>query len=133
MLNKIDHIGIAVKSVEKAAQKFRHYFEIDPTPPEVVESQGVKVQMFPVGQSMIELLEPIREDSPIAKFIQKRGEGIHHVAFGVENIAQKLSCLKGKGAQLIHEQPIDGAHHKLIAFLNPKDTHSVLIELCERS
>lgn len=132
MLKKIDHIGIAVHSADEAAEKFRAWFEMEPSEAEVVESQGVRVRMIQVGESLIELLEPIVSGGPIGTFLEKRGEGIHHVAFGVEGIGEKLACLKARGVQLINEEPVDGAHHKLIGFLHPKALHSVLVELCER-
>ena len=127
---KIDHIGIAVSSVDKA-KDFYQAVGLEISHVEIVEEQGVKTAFLKVGESNIELLEPINENSPVFKFIEKRGEGIHHIAFKVENINQVLTFLKEKGFRLINEKPTKGAHGKLIAFVHPKSTGGVLIELCE--
>lgn len=131
MVLKIDHLGIAVKSLEESNPLFskllgREHYKI-----EKVESEGVNTSFFQVGESKIELLEATKEDSPIAKYIEKKGEGIHHIAFEVEDIEQGIALMKILGFQMIHEVPKDGADNKLIAFLHPKTTNGVLVELCQ--
>ncbi|MCA1926992.1 MAG: methylmalonyl-CoA epimerase [Calditerrivibrio sp.] len=130
MLNKIDHVGIAVKSLEDAL-KFYGSIGIKPYHFEEVESQKVRVAFIKVGESNIELLEPTSIESPIAKFIEKKGEGIHHIAYEVENIRESLNMLKESGCQLIDSEPKVGAHEKLIAFVHPKSTNGVLTELSQ--
>lgn len=129
---KIDHVGIAVKGM-KAGEKFwTDTLGMECKGYETVEEQRVTTAFFPVGESEVELLEPTSEDSPVAKFIGKRGEGIHHIAFRVENIEAALAELKEKGIRLIDEVPRNGAGGAKIAFLHPKSTHGILVELCER-
>lgn len=129
---KIDHVGIAVKGM-KAGEKFwADTLGMECKGYETVEEQRVTTAFFPVGESEVELLEPTSEDSPVAKFIEKKGEGIHHVAFRVENIEAALAELKEKGIRLIDEVPRNGAGGAKIAFLHPKSTHGILVELCER-
>lgn len=129
---KIDHVGIAVKGM-KAGEKFwTDVLGMECKGYETVEEQRVTTAFFPVGASEVELLEPTSEDSPVAKFIEKRGEGIHHIAFRVENIEAALAELKEKGIRLIDEVPRNGAGGAKIAFLHPKSTHGILVELCER-
>ena len=130
MLRKVNHIGIAVKSIEKAKSIFE-LLGVKVEGEEVVEDQKVKVAFIPVGESRIELLEPTSEDSPVAKFLEKRGEGIHHIAFQVDNVSEALDKLKKEGIRLIDEKPRKGAHGTLIAFIHPKSTNGVLIELCQ--
>lgn len=130
MLNKIDHVGIAVKSIDDAL-KFYESIGIKPYHFEEVESQKVKVAFIKVGESNIELLEPTSQDSPIAKFIEKKGEGIHHIAYEVEDIIKSLIMLKENGCQLIDSEPKIGAHEKLIAFVHPKSSNGVLTELSQ--
>ncbi|MFP4456500.1 MAG: methylmalonyl-CoA epimerase [Clostridia bacterium] len=132
MLEKIDHLGVAVKSIEQALEFYQNTLGIEPTGVEEVPSQKVKVAFLPVGESNIELLEPTSEDSAIAKHIEKRGEGIAHLAFKVDDIEVALSTLKEKGVRLINETPQPGAHGARIAFIHPKSTNGILIELCER-
>jgi lactoylglutathione lyase/methylmalonyl-CoA/ethylmalonyl-CoA epimerase len=132
MLEKIDHLGVAVKSIEQALEFYQKTLGIEPTGVEEVPSQKVKVAFLPVGESNIELLEPTSEDSAIAKHIEKRGEGIAHLAFKVDDIEAALSTLKEKGVRLINETPQPGAHGAKIAFIHPKSTNGILIELCER-
>lgn len=132
MLEKIDHLGVAVKSIEKALEFYQNTLGIEPTGVEEVASQKVKVAFLPVGESNIELLESTSEDSAIAKHIEKRGEGIAHLAFKVDDIEVALSTLKEKGVRLINETPQPGAHGAKIAFIHPKSTNGILIELCER-
>jgi len=132
MLEKIDHLGVAVKSIEKALEFYQKTLGIEPTGVEEVPSQKVKVAFLPVGESNIELLEPTSEDSAIARHIEKRGEGIAHLAFKVDDIQEALRTLKEKGVRLINETPQPGAHGAKIAFIHPKSTNGILIELCER-
>jgi lactoylglutathione lyase/methylmalonyl-CoA/ethylmalonyl-CoA epimerase len=131
MIKKIDHIGVAVKSIDEAAKIYRD-MGLEVKGIEVVEEQKVKVAFIPVGESNIELLEATSPDSAIAKFIEQRGEGVQHIALSVDNIERELASLKAKGMRLIDEVPRMGAHGARIAFLHPKSTRGVLIELCER-
>lgn len=130
-MNKIEHIGIAVKDINQADQLFEKLFGMPAYKLEAVESEGVKTSFFKVGPNKIELLEATHTDSPIAKFIEKRGEGIHHIAFDVDDIESEISRLKGEGFQMINDTPKSGADNKLIAFIHPKSTAGVLIELCQ--
>lgn len=130
MLKKIDHIGVAVKSLDEAL-KFYTLAGIVPSHTEEVTSQKVKTAFLTVGDVHIELLEPTSEDSPVAKYIEKRGEGIHHIAYEVDDIVSELSKLKAGGIQLINESPVDGAHNMLVAFVHPKSTNGVLTEYCQ--
>ncbi len=130
MLKKVNHIGIAVRSIEEA-KRFYEVMGLQVEGYEVVEEQKVKVAFVPVGETRIELLEPTSEDSPVAKFIAKRGEGIHHIAFEVDDIEKALEVLKENGVRLIDEEPRRGAHGTRIAFLHPKSTNGVLIEICQ--
>jgi methylmalonyl-CoA/ethylmalonyl-CoA epimerase len=131
MLRKIEHLGIAVKDMEKANELFTKLLGAKPYKSEKVESEGVSTSFFMMGESKIELLESTNPDSAIAKFIEKKGEGIHHIAFDVEDIHAEIERLKKEGFQMIHETPKDGADNKLIAFLHPKGTNGVLVELCQ--
>ncbi|MDK2793292.1 MAG: methylmalonyl-CoA/ethylmalonyl-CoA epimerase [Deferribacteres bacterium] len=128
MLNKIDHIGIAVKSLGEAVS-FYETMGIKPYHYEEVDSQKVKVAFIKVGESNIELLEPTSEESPIFKYIEKKGEGIHHICYDVEDVDKALETLKNDGFKLINEKPMKGAHHKIVAFVHPKSTNGVLTEL----
>lgn len=128
---KIEHIGIAVKDLEKANKTYEALLGEKPYKSETVESEGVTTSFFETGESKIELLAATNENSPIAKFIAKRGEGIHHIAFAVENIKQEMARLKKEGFVLLNEQPKKGADNKLVAFLHPKSNHGVLVELCQ--
>jgi methylmalonyl-CoA/ethylmalonyl-CoA epimerase len=130
MLKRIDHVGIAVKSLDEAV-KFYSSIGINPYHFEEVESQKVRVAFIKVGESNIELLEPTSTDSPISKFIEKKGEGIHHIAYEVEDIRAALEKLKTQGCQLIDNEPKLGAHNKLIAFVHPKSANGVLTELSQ--
>ena len=129
---KIDHIGIAVKSLEETKKLYEALLGLDFAGQETVEEQKVTTAFFPVGDSEIELLESTSPDGPIAKFLEKRGPGFQHIAFRVEDIDQALSELKEKGIRLIDEKPRKGAGGGRIAFLHPKSTYGVLVELCER-
>ena len=132
MLQKIDHLGIAVKDLAQAIKFYQEVLGLELKGTEVVEEQMVTVAMLKIGESKIELLEPTCEDSPIAKTIEKRGEGIAHVAFQVDNIEETLAQLKAGGARLIDETPRIGAGGVRVAFVHPKSTYGVLVELCEK-
>jgi methylmalonyl-CoA/ethylmalonyl-CoA epimerase len=129
-MKKIEHIGIAVKDLEASNKLFARLLGVQHYKIEAVASEGVRTSFFQVGDIKIELLEATHADSPIAKFIDKRGEGIHHIAFDVDNIEVKLSDLSENSFQLINETPKPGADNKMIAFLNPKTTNGVLVEVC---
>jgi methylmalonyl-CoA/ethylmalonyl-CoA epimerase len=128
---KLEHIGIAVKNLDASNELFRVLFDSPHYKTEEVESEGVKTSFFDMGGSKIELLEASDKNSSIAKFIEKKGEGIHHLAFEVEDIEFEIERLLKEGFTLIHTTPKDGADNKRIAFLHPKSTNSVLIELCQ--
>ena len=129
---KIDHLGIAVNSIEDGKSFWTDALGLEFEGSETVEEQKVTTAFFPVGESEVELLESTAPDGPIAKFLEKRGQGIHHVAFRVENIEEALAELKEKGIRLIDEKPRMGAGGAKIAFLHPKATNGILVELCER-
>ncbi|ALM73989.1 methylmalonyl-CoA epimerase [Thermococcus barophilus] len=131
MIRRIDHVGIAVKNLDEAI-KLWESLGLKVAEIEEVPEQKVRVAVFKVGESRIELLEGTSEDSPISKFIAKRGEGIHHIALGVENIEEHLEKLKEQGFRLIDEKPRIGAGGAKIAFIHPKSINGVLLELCER-
>ena len=128
---KIEHLGIAVKNLEQSNQLFTKLFGKNPYKLEKVETEGVSTSFFMMGENKIELLEAITVDSPIAKFIEKKGEGIHHIAFEVSDIYAEMKRLKTEGFKLLSELPKKGADNKLICFLHPKDSNGVLIELCQ--
>ncbi|GAB6273354.1 MAG: methylmalonyl-CoA epimerase [Peptococcaceae bacterium] len=132
MIKKIDHIGIAVKDLAAAIKFYEGLLGLKVTDTEVVEDQKVKVAFLPTGDSEVELLESTTPDGPVAKYIEKNGEGIQHIAFRVDNLAEKLAELKEKGVRLIDEKPRRGAGGAMIAFLHPKSTSGTLVELCER-
>ncbi|MCK5913365.1 MAG: methylmalonyl-CoA epimerase [Desulfuromusa sp.] len=131
MLKKINHIGIAVKSLDDSIPFYRDQLGMTFEGTEEVAEQKVKVAFLQIGESRIELLEPTSADSPIAKFLEKKGEGVHHMAYEVEDVVAALADLKGKGLRLIDETPRRGAHNSLIAFLHPKATGGVLTEICQ--
>ncbi len=130
-MNKIEHIGIAVSNLKEAMETYEQLLGTACYKLEEVESEGVKTAFFKVGESKIELLEASNENSPIAKFIAKKGEGIHHIAFDVTDIRESMKELAEKGFQLLNEQPKDGADNKLVAFVHPKSSNGVLVELCQ--
>ncbi len=130
-MKKIEHIGIAVKDLEASNQLFSALFGEPAYKTETVESEGVSTSFFQVGPNKIELLKATNPNSPIAKFIEKRGEGIHHIAFEVDDIRAEIARLKEEGFVLLNEEPKPGADNKIIAFLHPKSTNGVLIELCQ--
>lgn len=128
---KLEHIGIAVKSLGVSDELFEKLLGKSSYKNETVEREGVTTSFYKTGDSKIELLEASNAESPIAKFIEKKGEGIHHLAFGVENIFAEIERLKKEGFQFISEEPKDGADNKLVAFLHPKSTNGVLVEICQ--
>lgn len=130
-MDKIEHIGIAVKDLEASNQLFAKLLGVPPYKMEEVASEGVRTSFFESGPNKVELLEATNPDSPIAKFLEKKGEGIHHIAFAVEDIVSELARLKEEGFQLLNEIPKKGADNKLVAFLHPKGTNGVLVELCQ--
>ena len=130
-MQKIEHIGIAVKSLEISNPIFGKLFGKPSYKEEEVASEGVKTSFFMNGPNKIELLEATNSESPIAKFIEKKGEGVHHIAFAVENIYLEIERLKNEGFILINEVPKKGADNKLVAFLHPRSTNGVLIEICQ--
>ncbi|MBU2622963.1 MAG: methylmalonyl-CoA epimerase [Proteobacteria bacterium] len=130
---KIDHLGIAVNSIEAGKSFWTDVLGLKFEGSETVAEQKVTTAFFPVGESEVELLESTAPDGPVAKYIEKRGEGIQHIAFRVENIEEALAELKEKGIRLIDEKPRTGAGGAKIAFLHPKSTNGILVELCERS
>ncbi|MCL4130948.1 UNVERIFIED_CONTAM: hypothetical protein GTU68_062210 [Idotea baltica] len=130
-MNKIEHIGIAVKNLEASNDLYSKLFGEQPYKLETVESEGVNTSFFKVGNNKIELLEATKADSPIAKFIDKKGEGIHHIAFNVDDIEAEIKRLSAEGFIVLNKIPKKGADNKLVAFLHPKSTNGVLIELCQ--
>ncbi len=128
---KVEHIGIAVKNLAASDELFSKLFNQKPYKTEEVAGEQVKTSFFQMGETKIELLEATDSNSAIAKFIEKKGEGIHHIAFEVADIESEIARLKGEGFTLINEQPKQGADNKRIAFLHPKTTNGVLIELCQ--
>ncbi|MBU4511233.1 methylmalonyl-CoA epimerase [bacterium] len=132
MIEKIDHIGIAVKSVKETTELLSNILGLKVAGEEIVEEQKVKVAFLPLGDTELELLESTSPEGPIARFIEKKGEGIQHIAFRVNNIEEVLEKLKKEGVRLIDEKPRYGAGGAKIAFLHPKSTNGILVELCER-
>jgi len=131
MLNKIEHIGIAVRDLEASNELFEKLLGRPPYKKEVVESEGVATSFFMSGPNKVELLQALHAESAIAKFIEKKGEGIHHIAFDVDDINEEITRLKNEGFHVLNENPKRGADNKLIAFLHPKSTNGVLVELCQ--
>lgn len=131
IMERLEHIGIAVKDINTANTLFSALLGRSAYKTEVVESEGVRTSFFEISGLKVELLEATRPDSPIAKFIEKRGEGIHHLAFEVANIEESLDEYKAKGFELINDKPKNGADNKRIAFLHPRTTNGVLVELCQ--
>jgi len=132
MVEKIDHIGIAVKSIRETSELLSNILGLKVAGEEIVEEQKVKVAFLPLGDSELELLESTSTEGPITRFIEKKGEGIQHIAFRVNNIEEILEKLKKGGVRLIDEKPRYGAGGAKIAFLHPKSTNGILVELCER-
>ncbi|MFA7272427.1 MAG: methylmalonyl-CoA epimerase [Crocinitomicaceae bacterium] len=131
MLRKIEHLGIAVKNLEESISMYEQLLGVACYKTEIVESEAVRTAFFQLGDSKIELLEASDPNSAIARFLDKRGAGFHHVAFDVEDIEMEIARLRGMGFQLIHEQAKSGADNKRIAFLHPKSTDGLLVELCQ--
>ncbi|PLS15337.1 methylmalonyl-CoA epimerase [Bacillus sp. M6-12] len=132
MVTKIDHIGIAVKSLDEALELYTGIFNMELEGMETVESQGVRVAFLSAGNIRLELLEALHNSSPIAKFIEKRGEGIHHIALGVTDIGERIKEVKEKGITMINDTAKTGAHGAMVAFIHPKSTGGVLYEFCEK-
>jgi methylmalonyl-CoA/ethylmalonyl-CoA epimerase len=133
MLNKIDHIGIAVRSIDEKIPLYRDAFGLEFLGSEVVEAQGVRVAFFRLGESMIELLEPLDDSGPVARFLERSGEGVHHIAAGCEDIDESRARMTEHQIRLLSDEPLDGAHGKLISFMHPADTGRVLFELTQRN
>jgi len=130
-LDKVEHIGIAVRSIEEANARYTELFGVGPYKEEFVESEGVRTSFFRSGPNKIELLEATRPDSAIARFIEQRGEGMHHIAFAVEDIHTEMERLRDAGFRLLNEAPKKGADNKWVCFVHPRSVHGVLIELCQ--
>lgn len=130
-MRKIEHLGIAVKDLEKSNELFKRLLGSELYKEEMVEGEGVKTSFFQIGETKIELLEATKEESPIAKFISKKSEGIHHIAFDVEDLESEMKRLKAEGFEILNEIPKEGADNKLVVFLHPKTTNGVLVELCQ--
>jgi methylmalonyl-CoA/ethylmalonyl-CoA epimerase len=130
-MDKIEHIGIAVKNLEEGNSLYEKLLGVPHYKIEEVASEGVRTSFFKTGPNKIELLEATNDDSAIAKFIEKKGEGIHHIAFAVENIVEEMERLKKEGFIILNEKPKKGADNKLVAFVHPKTAGGVLIELCQ--
>jgi methylmalonyl-CoA/ethylmalonyl-CoA epimerase len=131
MVEKVEHIGIAVKDIEQANRVYENLLGVAPYKMEKVESEGVSTSFFQTGESKIELLEATNPESAIAKFIEKKGEGIHHIAFAVEDIEKEMKRLSDQGFRILNEKPKKGADNKLVCFIHPKNTNGVLVELCQ--
>jgi len=131
MVEKIEHIGIAVKDIEEANKVYEKLLGVSPYKMESVESEGVNTSFFQTGESKIELLEATKPESAIAKFIEKKGEGIHHIAFAVKDINAEMKRLSEEGFTILNEEPKIGADNKLVCFIHPKNTKGVLVELCQ--
>lgn len=130
-MKKIEHIGIAVSDINDSNKLFEKIFGKENYKSETVESEGVETSFFQIGGSKIELVAAINSESPIDKYLQKNREGMHHISFEVDDIANEMARLKGEGIRLINDTPKKGADNKIICFLDPKDTNGVLIELCQ--
>lgn len=130
-MQKIEHIGIAVKDLDLSIPLFEQLLNTPCYKTEEVASEGVNTAFFQTGESKIELLQATKEESPIAKFIAKKGEGMHHIAFAVENIEAEMKRLQALGFELLNETPKNGADNKLVCFLHPKGTNGILVELCQ--
>ena len=131
MVEKIEHIGIAVKNIKEANKVYEQLLGLSPYKMESVESEGVNTSFFLTGESKIELLEATKPESAIAKFIKKKGEGVHHIAFAVKDIKAEMDRLSKEGFTILNEEPKIGADNKLVCFIHPKNTKGVLIELCQ--
>jgi methylmalonyl-CoA/ethylmalonyl-CoA epimerase len=132
MIKKVDHIGIAVRSLDEALPFYIEVLQLEFLGIEEVDSQGVKVAFIKAGETKLELLEPTSEESPIAKFIEKRGEGLHHVALGVDSIQERINQMKEQGIRMLQDEPKIGAGGARVAFMHPKSTGGILYEFCEK-
>lgn len=132
-MKKIEHIGIAVKDLDEANKTYRDLFDTEPYKTEEVETEGVITSFFKTGENKIELLAATNPDSPVAKFLEKRGEGMHHIAFDVDDIDAEITRLEEKGFTMISKEAKKGADNKIVAFLHPKSAHGVLVELCQEA
>jgi methylmalonyl-CoA/ethylmalonyl-CoA epimerase len=132
-MQRVDHVGIAVKSIDDTLEYYIHTLGLTLIALEEVESQKVRVAFIDAGNIKLELLEPVGDDGPVAKFIEKRGEGVHHIAFGVTDIRSRMDELREKGVQLLQEKPKAGAGGAQVAFLHPKSSFGVLYELCDKT
>ncbi|HSJ70000.1 MAG TPA: methylmalonyl-CoA epimerase [Anditalea sp.] len=130
-MRKIEHLGIAVKNLKSSNELFKKLLGSEHYKEEKVEGEGVATSFFMIGETKVELLEATRDDSPIAKFIEKKSEGIHHIAFDVADIHSEVARLKGEGFEILNETPKEGADNKLVVFLHPRSTNGVLVELCQ--
>jgi methylmalonyl-CoA/ethylmalonyl-CoA epimerase len=130
---KIDHLGIAVSSISNAVAFYRDALGLELSGTETVEDQGVRVALLAVGESRIELLEPVSEETPVGRFLAKRGEGLHHICYEVDDLQSKLDELKLRGTRVLEGYPRRGAEGKLVAFLHPAGAHGVLVELVEKA
>jgi methylmalonyl-CoA/ethylmalonyl-CoA epimerase len=130
---KIDHLGIAVRSLSDSLSFYRDALGLELSGTEEVQDQGVRVALLPAGESRIELLEPFSEDTPVGRFIARRGEGLHHICYEVDDLASKLIDLRSRGIRLLEGYPRRGAEGKLVAFLHPASAHGVLVELVEKA
>jgi len=130
---KIDHLGIAVKSISDSLSFYRDVLGIELAGTETVDDQGVHVALLPVGEARIELLEPISAETPVGRFITKRGEGVHHICYEVDDLSSKLEELRSRGVRLLEGYPRRGAEGKLVAFLHPASAHGILVELVEKA
>lgn len=131
MMRKIEHIGIAVADLEKSNELFTRLLGIKHYKTESVEGEGVETSFFQVGDTKVELLQASRPDSPIAKYLEKKSEGVHHIAFDVEDIHAEIKRLKEAGFEILNETPKKGADNKIVVFLHPRSTNGVLVELCQ--
>ena len=130
---KIDHLGIAVKSISDSLAFYREALGLELAGTETVDDQGVRVALLPIGEARIELLEPVSEETPVGRFITKRGEGLHHICYEVDDLRSKLDQLRSRGVRLLDGYPRRGAEGKLVAFLHPASAHGVLVELVEKA
>jgi methylmalonyl-CoA/ethylmalonyl-CoA epimerase len=130
-MNKIEHVGIAVKNLDQAIESYQRLLNADCYKTELVATENVNTAFFKTGENKIELLQATAEESAIAKFIEKRGEGIHHIAFAVDNIYEEMDRLRAEGFVLLNDQPKKGADNKMVCFVHPKEANGVLIELCQ--
>ena len=130
---KIDHLGIAVRSISDSLAFYRDALGLEVAGTETVADQGTNVALLPIGESRIELLEPFSEETPVGRFIARRGEGLHHICYEVDDLASKLDELRSRGVRLLDGYPRRGAEGKLVAFLHPASAHGVLVELVQKA